>query len=210
METLGHVENSSESQNQQEKIKEKTFEKIDEMEMLAPETTFDLVGVTEDIKPAGILSMYTPKNFTERSNERTESILNSLGLKFSKDITDDPTYAPAGYDLVSYYVAKTDELVTETIKAEHQSWDDHQMGDGTRKLGKLLGFPETAIEYYIKRNQENAKTGASPQKLYPNEYFYAHSPENVQTEFQQYEAKIMPAMQKYCPKSASEIQKKYF
>ena len=77
-----------------------------------------------------------------------------------------------------------------------------QIGDATRELGRMFGFPNTAIEYFIKRNKGEVARNVDVQKKYGG---YVHSPENGEAEYKQYEEKINKIFSKYCPLSAKEL-----
>lgn len=68
-------------------------------------------------------------------------------------------------------------------------------------LGKLFGYPESAIEYQLERV-------FSTKKFYPTngEVTYIHNPGKIESELEQYENRINPLFEHLCPKSSDELR----
>lgn len=68
-------------------------------------------------------------------------------------------------------------------------------------LGKLFGYPESAIEYQLERV-------FSTKPFYPTkgEVTYIHNPKDKESELEQYEHRIDPLFRHLCPKSSDELR----
>lgn len=69
-------------------------------------------------------------------------------------------------------------------------------------LGKLFGYPESAIKYQLERV-------FSTKTFYPtnSKVTYIHNPEKIESELEQYENRINPFFKQLCPKSNEELSK---
>jgi hypothetical protein len=74
--------------------------------------------------------------------------------------------------------------------------------ESSREIGRLLGYPETAIEYFI---AEQDIEDEERQRLLGRYQFYVHSPQHHEQEYQAYDAKIFQAIRDYTPKTADII-----
>lgn len=187
---------SSENSREQE-IKE-AFSEIDQMYEISNDDKFGLVGVVGGIKPAGEFYTYVTKTSAREETEHIRRLLGKLGLAFIEEIYeceyDDDMFG------ASYHVSKSEDLAKE-VKEQFSKRIDDNTGEADRKLGQLFGFPETAIEWYI----EQTKTGDYIDNV-PGYGLYIHSPKHAKEEYEQYEARIMPVFEKYCPISAREMK----
>lgn len=80
-----------------------------------------------------------------------------------------------------------------------------QAGEATRELGALFGIPQTAIDFYIDRNQKK-NNGQEVPKGAEGYNFYIHSPEHAEEELDEYEGRIMPDFTEQLPGSAAELE----
>ena len=185
-------------ENTREQEMREVFSEIDQMHEIPNEAKFGLVGVTEDIKPAAEFYTYVARTSAREEIEHIRKLLDRLRLVFIERIYE------CEYDNsmlgVSYYVSKSEDLARE-VKEQFERRADDDTGEADRKLGQLFGFPKTATEWYIKQ----IKSGDYANSV-PGYGFYIHSPQHAREEYEQYEAQIMPAFEKYCPISAGEMK----
>ena len=164
---------------------------------ISNEDKFGLVGVVENIKPVTEFYTYVVKANARGETEHIRKLLDKLGLAFIEEICD------CEYDdnmlEASYYVSKTEDLVRE-VKNQFEKRANDDTDETDQKLGQLFGFPKTAVEWYI----EQTKLGNYVDNV-PGYGLYIHSPEHAKEEYEQYEARIMPAFEQYCPLSAREM-----
>lgn len=187
----------SPEKSREQEIRE-TFSEIDRMYGISNDDKFGLVGVVEGIKPAAEFYTYVAKTSVGEETEHIRNLLDKLGLAFIEKIYE------CEYDEnlleASYYVSKSKDLARE-VKEQFERRADNNTGEVDKKLGQLFGFPETAIEWYV----EQAKSSDYVDNV-SGYGLYIHSPEYAKEEYEQYEARIMPAFEKYCPISAEEIK----
>lgn len=191
-------ENDSEGFNE---IRAKCFEALDNNFDIPNEGKYGLVGLVGGIKQATEFLVYAKDGEEIQKSNDAEMFLNELGLKFDKEV-ERSDYDP-NYIEIQYYVAKTEDMVKRVKDLIEASRNEGQAGEATRELGRLFGFPATAVEYFIKRNRGEVlgSVDVPPKKYGP----YIHSPENGEMEYMQYEQKINALFRKYCPISAGEF-----
>lgn len=90
----------------------------------------DVVGVLAGLKPSSFVDY----------DERLAAVLNDLGLR----------HVPFGYDpeIVDLMAISKDQVMANKLA---ELLVTHTTEDDEREIGKLLGYPPTATEYYIKR-----------------------------------------------------------
>lgn len=174
------------------------FSEIDRMCDISNDDKFDLIGVVDGVKPAGEFYTYVTKTNVREETAYFRRLLDKLGLAFVEEIYEceyDDSLLGA-----SYYFSKSENLAKE-VKEQFARRANDNSGEADRKLGQLFGFPETATEWYI----EQSKFGDYVENV-PGYGLYIHSPEHAREEYEQYEARIMPAFEKHCPISAREMR----
>ena len=180
--------------------KKEDFEVMDVVSDIPNEGKYGLVGIVGGIKHATEFTVYALDDEEEDKKNSTRATLESLGLKYVEN-TERSQYSP-DYIELDYYVAKTEETARRVRELVEKSREERQTGDATRELGRLFGFPRTAIEYFIERNKGEARDDVDTRKKYD---FYIHSPENGEEEYRQYEQRINELFRRYCPFSAEEL-----
>lgn len=80
---------------------------------------------------------------------------------------------------------------------DQESWEESSRG-----IGHLLGYPETAIDYFITEQNIDDEERKQLMRRY---HFYVHSPKHHEQEYQSYDYKILQAIRDYAPKTASEL-----
>ena len=179
--------------------KKKELEILDESLDIPNEGKYGLVGVIGGIKEATEFTAFVKNGEEESKTSEIDGLIGELGLEFVKE-SESSQYDPS-YTEVQYYVSTTKEGADRLKELAEKSKLEGQTGDATRELGRMFGFPSSAIEYFIKRNKGEVAKSANNKKY----SFYVHSPENGEAEYKQYEEKINKIFSKYCPLSAEDF-----
>ena len=107
------------------------------------------------------------------------------------------------YELMENYSIVTD-LMKDGMVAEknREKWNEVNIN-----VGKLLGYPETAILEYIEASSDELyfKSEKRREKMARNRY-YAHSEKFEDDEFRQYDLPLNQAILKYLPRIAKIMQ----
>lgn len=182
-----------------EKMRE--YEFLDSNTVLRDYDKMNLVGVCEGLKQVAELEVIEPANAIEAAEQLVEIALDALGLVYYKEDRSKP-FGP-GFVCTQYYVAKTTEALDKMRKANKKFGSP----EADRERGRLFGFPETAIEYFVSR--QGSEIEENPTDTNPKYHSYKHSPEHAEEEYEQYEQKIEALFRKYCPKSARRVVQSY-
>jgi hypothetical protein len=170
-----------------------------------------IMGVLIDVKPACMI------DFTEADTENMdltifESFLKSLGLEFIYEKTElspdvEPTFTH------TYFISKKKRFATMLQEAEHELYDHFNTDEPNapiikvihRKIGRLLGYPETATDWFLVRQEKIDLEEIDDDEIYKDlqkYYHFIHSRNNGEEEFEEYDKPIHEAMEKYTPLSA--------
>lgn len=170
-----------------------------------------IVGVLIDIKPSCVID-FTEFDTENMSLKEFEKILKELGLVFIYEKTE----LGADFDVTfthTYFISKDKETVDMIFDAEHELYDHFDTDEPNapiikiihKKIGRLLGYPETAIDWFLIRTEKmdlgeiDADDAKKDLKTY---YHFIHSRLNGEEEFEEYDKPIHEAMEKYAPLSA--------
>lgn len=177
---------------------------LDENAVIMDADKYCIVGVVGGVKQATMSTIYIPKGKDEQQvTGGVEAILDRLGMKYAKKIIGQKELLQdKDREAVIYCISKTESLAQLTKELIDKSQEEEQTGEATRELGHILGFPETATEYYIKIQKDKVPYVHTPNQRY---WGYIHSPEHEEEEYQQYEARINPLFDEYCPSSAKQL-----
>jgi hypothetical protein len=106
-----------------------------------------------------------------------------------------------------YFVARSNKKARELHDAFLELWNKETQ-ESNRRIGELLGYPETAINYYLRMKDEHSDGHFSERHMKSMERnrFYAHSATHEDEEFQAYEVPIYKALQKHCPKTTKLLK----
>lgn len=151
-----------------------------------------IAGVFADVKPAAFCNVRALEN-NYFDPDQFRANLKSLGIySYFQPEGHSDTYDA---DLGTWYLSKDPQnlKLLQDIREDYSGGDDRE-----RALGKLLGYPETATEYFIKRSHSEAPFSPPPQTDYVITN-YIHDPAHLQAECDAYERPITEALQKYCP-----------
>ncbi|MBP5512081.1 hypothetical protein J6X90_01710 [Candidatus Saccharibacteria bacterium] len=174
-----------------------------------------IVGVVIDVKPACVI------DFTEFDTENMdlnvfERFLESLGLKFIYEKTElNPKFEPKFTH--TYFISKKLETAQMLVDAEQELYDHFDTDEPNspvikvihRKIGRLLGYPETATDWFLIRTEKMDLGEMDDDEVYKdlqNFYHFIHSRHNSEEEFEEYDKPIHEAMEKYTPLSAQLLR----
>ncbi|MBP5656378.1 hypothetical protein J6X15_02230 [Candidatus Saccharibacteria bacterium] len=181
-----------------EEMKQEAFkeacEETDKADSLTLEDKFDLAGVLAGVKPVGLLYSTYDSDEVYHADE-IEILLSDLGLSFEKQI-ETSEYDANAYD-ISFIVSLRREIIEQYLADIEQSDSDNNYSIN----GNYLGYPKTAVEYFDTKTSD-----AEDVQGHERYHMLVHNPEHIQEEFEQYEAPIMAAMEKYFPISAQRLK----
>lgn len=180
--------------------KKQELELLDDNLDVPNEGKYGLVGIIGGVKKATEFTAFIKNGEEESRSKEIDNLIGKLGLEFTKE--SEPSQFSPDYTEVLYYVSKTKEEVDRVKELVEKSRLEGQTGDATRELGRMFGFPSSAIEYFIKRNKGEIVESADSNR---RGSLYIHSPDNGEAEYKQYEEKINKIFSKYCPLSAEEL-----
>lgn len=105
--------------------------------------------------------------------------------------------------LMKNYLVVTD-LTEDGVVAEK---DRNEWNEANLRVGKLLGYPETAVLEYIKTSGDVSymKSEKRRKRMARNRY-YAHSEKFEDDEFRKYDLSLNQAILKYLPRIAKNMQ----
>ncbi|MBR5647644.1 hypothetical protein IKW73_01745 [Candidatus Saccharibacteria bacterium] len=152
----------------------------------------DIVGVLIDLKPAMIGSLSEDKRFEEMMDK-----LNLERVYFEHD------------SMKCFCASKKIKIAEKTRMAFAKLWstmnDEGEILDrkkwvkATKRIGKLLGYPKTAVNEYV--NETDLESEERMKRMERNRY-YAHSAKFEEGEFNSYDRKLNKAISELAPKTA--------
>lgn len=164
----------------------------------------EVVGVYTGVKPAAVFSLVA--DVGDEFFSEYEQLLQELGMKtllkkvdafgenevydlyFGKNSDDVKKLSQAVDEMRVTWQRTSDEMKAEDIKKRQVELD--------REIGRLVGYPETAIEFFVSRaGSQVRRDGADGDR------YYIHS-DNYEKEFESYEKPIHIAMEKLTPRAA--------
>ncbi|MCQ2571201.1 MAG: hypothetical protein MJ154_03065 [Candidatus Saccharibacteria bacterium] len=105
-----------------------------------------------------------------------------------------------------FYVAKSHKRAELIKKAFENLHDKGASAEIHTEIGKLLGYPDTAVQYYIRLHPEKGMSDNHRAMIIRNR-FYAHSLSHEDEEFDSYEKPIYRYLSRHCPRTAKLYQK---
>lgn len=162
----------------------------------AIERTSVVIGVIADTKPAGLVGFeYRPGS--EEQQEAFEANLQNMGINFIVQDT--------GGVYQHYFISKDLETARALQQAFLALWANNGTGNSSddidERLGHLLGYPETAIQY-VKSGKASA---VDPLQKRPDTLM-VHDPAHFEEEYATYEQPIYDIMNKACPDLTEALQ----
>ena len=156
----------------------------------------DTIGVLINLKPA-MIGAFSKKGFKSSDVDKFETILDKLCLE------------RVYYDQY-IFVSKKLKTAERTRRSFVELWsvideggrilNKKKWANVTKKIGKLLGYPKTAIKNFIKENDTEDETRMK--RMERNRY-YAHSAEYEDEEFKIYDQILNSAISNLAPKTAN-------
>lgn len=174
-----------------------------------------IMGVIIDVKPACMID-FTKQDAEKMDLKVFESFLKSLKLEFIYEKTDlNPEIEPKFTH--TYYISKEKRIATMLQEAEQELYDHFNIDEPNapiikvihRKIGRLLGYPETATDWFLVRTEKISLEEIDNEEMYKDlqKYFhFIHSRVNDEEEFAEYDRPIHEAMEKYTPLSAAQMK----
>jgi hypothetical protein len=162
----------------------------------------DIIGVLIGVKPATVNYLFA---FMMSGYKRAKlaKMIRKLGLEVEfENFTDMRSSGEVEKfnKYVRYYVSDSKKTLFTLRSMFKALTEQEQSKDLNEKIGLMLGYPETAIDYYLYHRNESAEDEARDARGYVLASYYVHSLENVDAEFEAYEKPIFEVMSKYCPK----------
>ena len=166
-----------------------------------------ITGVMIGVKPATVF-LFNADEFTELDPDDCKEAFNQAGLKalfFKHEYYERGKITWIEDVYVAHDVETADKLhqafakLHNTIDDIGQTYNQKGWEEASRDIGRLLGYPETAIEYFIASQDPEDE---ERKQLMGRYQFYVHSPKHHEEEYQAYDRKIYQALQEYAPKSA--------
>lgn len=156
----------------------------------------DLILALLEIKPASVIDFHRGR-VGRRGN--LEEALKECGLYFEKEVNYVRYHAHLTDHLADYFVSKNLKNVQEL----HQGWNDN----GDLICGVLLGFPQTAVEAYAKKEWNKLLTIEEVEFL--EKKFRVNIPFRMTRDNWQEEIKVAQkwadALKKYAPRVYDEL-----
>ena len=164
-----------------------------------------ILGVLIGLKP-GAMVMIEVSLLDNNRLDTFLSILYRLGLSTETsrrtNITpdDDSVYIvfyisrdeAVAKNLESFFAALWEITDNNSMVSRREEWENLNL-----KIGTLLGYPETAIKYFI----SNDMSEDWRERIARNRY-YAHSKEHEEEEYYAYDQKLNRAVNEFAPKTA--------
>jgi hypothetical protein len=165
-----------------------------------------IIGVIIGLKPS-CCCIFSEENLCRFDLMRFIKLLEKLDLKlaFERKLLESEYY-------LDLYISKSSKKA-ERLKELFSDLSKYAYGEGDRKeinaeIGKLLGYPQTAIDYYV-RHTESGTLSESHKERIKKYFYYAHSDKHQDEEFKKYDERLNRAIEKYSPRSAKAMRKKY-
>ncbi len=186
--------------------------KVKEKPNVAAGTMADIIGVLIGLKPA-MIGDFSKKELKNMKVEEFEKLLGELGLE---RIFFENCYCFNGKKVTikDFCISKKVKLAKQTRAAFIKLWstmddngeilDQRNWVKTTKKIGKLLGYPKTAIINFIKDDDLEDKDRI--ERMDRNRY-YAHSARYEDREFKMYDQKLNKAISNFAPKTTDLLTK---
>lgn len=161
------------------------------------ERTSAVIGVIADIKPAGLVGFeYQPGS--EEQQEAFEVNLQNMGINFIEQ--------DAGGVYRHYFISRDLKTARALQRAFLELWANNSTNNSSddinERLGRLLGYPETAIQY-VKSSKASA---VDPLQKRPDTLI-VHDPAHFEEEYAAYERPIYEIMDKACPELTEALRR---
>ena len=181
--------------------------KVQEKAPVAASTMANILGVLVDLKPA-MLGDFSEDELKRFKIEEFKKLLDELGLE---SVFFEHRYLQNGEEITleDFCISKKKKLAERTRQAFNVLWstiDDNgevinqrKWVKISKKIGKLLGYPKTAIDDFAKTADADDEDRVKRMNRYR---YYAHSAEHEESEFRSYDLKLNKAISEFAPKTA--------
>lgn len=179
----------------------KVVSKIDEYLMSSSEEPVmmahyvaDLAGVAAGIKPTALIqTMPTELNI---DNKELAGLIEESGLCVAD-----------GWENGIYFVSKDIDLANQVKEKFQKLWNKTITDQEDCDLGRLLGYPETAVAQDFKKSMASGIRGIFSKKRDPLlARYYTHSLEHQEEEFEAYERPLHKYMDEHCPRAVAVLR----
>jgi hypothetical protein len=196
------------------KLENYLFEHIQEPDSVAVAASC-CVGVAIGLKPSGAFIM-SYKELISCDQEELIKIFEDLGLKIvvslrSIKTNDEPEWY---FDLCVAHDFKTArelkqafELLRDSMDELGQTTDPEDWEVATKKIGHLLGYPETAVESFINMTDKERDSEERVARMRRTRYF-AHSAEHEKEECEAYDYVLNRAIDELAPRTTEILKKR--
>lgn len=191
------------------KFEKAAINKVHDENVILADRMANIIGVLLDIKPACIVDFFISK-FNEKEAELMEKLVKDLELSCVIErnlVTLNPGEKT---ELRTFYISKKLENAELLASVEHEMeqqfrenfQDPYKIKECHRRIGRILGYPETAIEFFLIRwdkivaKEYTAEEADKESKKY---FHFIHSELNAEEEFEEYDRPIHEAMEQYIP-----------
>ena len=164
----------------------------------AAETTAQIVGVFIGVKPAmegDFSAAYSDAKILWRFTKVLEELKLCVIFESAQSTTGGKTF----------YVARSHKKAAELQEAFRELWCKGPSAEIHTRIGTLLGYPESSVQYFIRAHTENGISDNHMERGAHNR-FYAHSAAHEDEEFAAYEAPIYKQLVKHCPKATKTLR----
>ena len=145
---------------------------------------------------------------TKWNNISDDIIFQQSELKVAADSASERSIEQAKSQVIEAFSKAQPESIDN--QAEKERGFAQKVGEIDHRLGKLLGYPETAINQDFREPTKLLDKIKGLFKKRHDESFnsrcYVHSPGHENEEFEQYEKPIHEFMDKYCPESTKVLK----
>ena len=189
----------------------------------ASEMMAALVGVFVGLKPAGAVD-FLSEQASATDLMKFREMVTRLGLKLVTDV-EEVREGDTAIRYVMLYVAREIGVAQELAMAFAAMRESLDEGGGikdlaewartTLEIGRLLGYPESAVEAFVRETEEWTETGVNGamgarERKYTTvggaNRYYAHSLEHEREEFEAYDRPLNQAIDEWAPFTAERLQ----
>lgn len=156
----------------------------------------EIIGVAIGVKTVA-MDLFTPSELERVDLREFRKMLHGLGVHVVFE-----RRALGGNDPMNfaqyYFLGLSHENAVAAQSLFHKIWNGEW--EMNREIGGLLGYPQTAVDYFLERDE--ALDSELDKARNKRNRFYIHSPEHENEEFAAYEAKIYQVINASCPNTA--------
>ena len=181
---------------------------IEEKPEVAAAMMADIIGVLIGLKPVMIRG-FGVEGLKKSEYDKFEKKIDELNLKI---VLFEHCYLEQDRKIKNemFCISKKIEIARQAQKALVELWatmndegeiiKHEEWAESTKKIGELLGYPETAVVDFIKGG--DLKDEERRKRMKRNRYF-VHSAEHEEEEFMMYDKRLNGAISDFAPRTAS-------